>query len=64
MKNSKPKVTLLGTDGNAFVVMAMCHRAWRNAGNLESEWAKIQYKMVCGDYDHLLHVVMEYFEVL
>ena len=62
-ETQKPKVTLIGQNGNAFVVMGLCAKAWRRAGNDPDEWEKIQTDMMSGDYDHLLCVAMDNFDV-
>jgi len=59
----KPEVKLIGEDGNAFSIMARCQRAWKDAGNNMDKWEKIQKEMMSGDYDHLLHVATQYFDV-
>lgn len=58
--NEKPKVELIGKDGNAFTIISECKKAWK--GNNDS-WNKIQKEMMSGDYNHLLFVANEYFEV-
>jgi len=62
MKN-KPKVKLVGHDGNAFAIMGKCHEAWRKAKLPEDEWVKIRTEMTSGNYDNLLQVACKYFEV-
>ncbi len=59
----KPKVKLVGKDGNAFFIMGFCHEAWRKAKLPESEWKVIREDMTSGDYDHLLAVACEHFDV-
>jgi hypothetical protein len=59
----KPKVKLLGKDGNAFAIMGNCHEAWKKAKLSEDEWVKIRTEMTSGDYDNLLSTAMKYFEV-
>lgn len=59
----KPEVKLSGINGNAFSIMGACRRAWEKAGMSSDEWNKIQEDMMSGDYDHLLQVAMEHFEV-
>lgn len=62
-KQSKPRVKLVGKDGNAYSIMGNCHAAWRKAGRDEAEWDKIFDEMRSGDYNHLLATAMKYFEV-
>ena len=59
----KPKVKLVGEDGNAFIIIGRCHRAAKKAGWTENKWNNIQDEMMAEDYDHLLCTVMNYFEV-
>ena len=59
----KPEVTLVGQDGNAFSIMGTCRRAWQKAGKDMAEWEKIQEDMMSDDYNHLLFVAMEHFDV-
>lgn len=60
---SKPKVRLSGSDGNAFAVMANCKDAWRKAKKPMDGWVAIQKDMMSGDYDHLLQVAIANFDV-
>jgi hypothetical protein len=59
---TKPKLKLVGEDGNAFAILARAKRALRGAGR-EDEVQDFVYEATSGDYDHLLRVVMEWFEV-
>lgn len=57
---SKPKLQMSGLDGNAFAILA---RARRIALENNLDWKKIQEDAESGDYDHLIQVMMEHFEV-
>jgi hypothetical protein len=61
--DSRPAVTLLGEDGNAFSIIARCRTAWRQANLPASEWLSIQTEMLSGSYDHLLDTANTYFNV-
>lgn len=61
--DSRPVVTLLGEDGNAFSIIARCRTAWRQANLPASEWHAIQTEMLSGSYDHLLDIATTYFKV-
>ena len=61
-ENEKPEVKLV--DGNAFAIMGACRKAWQRAGNDMNEWKTIQTEMMNGDYDHLLCVASDHFEVI
>jgi hypothetical protein len=58
----RPLLTLIGQDGNAFNILGKARRALRLAGRGD-EWAAFQAEATSADYDHLLAVVMEWFEV-
>lgn len=58
----KPKVKLIGEDGNAFAVLGKVSRALRKAG-LHEEAKKYVVEATAGDYNHLLQVTMQYVEV-
>ncbi|MDP9335524.1 MAG: hypothetical protein M3Q30_19770 [Actinomycetota bacterium] len=51
---------LIGTDGNAFSVLGKAQRALRRAG---VDPAPFMAEATAGDYDHLLGVVMQWFDV-
>lgn len=57
---NKPKLKLLGNDGNAFVILGLAHRV---AKENDMDWDKIRAEVKSGDYDHLLRTMMKYFEV-
>ena len=55
----KPKVKLIGNDGNAFAIIGACSKALKRAGQAD----KVQEFMdeaMSGDYDHLLQTAMKY----
>ena len=59
----KPKVKLIGQDGNAFRILGLCRKAALKAGWSKDQWNKFHGKATAGDYDHLLRLVMARFEV-
>ena len=59
----RPKVKLLGTDGNAFAVMGACKKAARAAGWTPAQITALTGDMMAGDYNHLLGVAMQRFDV-
>ncbi len=59
----RPTVHLIGRDGNAFAILGACQRAARGAGWSEERWEAFRAQATAGDYDHLLAVTMEHFEV-
>ena len=58
----RPVLTLIGQDGNAFSILGKARRALRLAGRGD-EWGAYVSEATSADYDHLLAVVMEWFEV-
>jgi len=63
MPDTRPRVKLVGIDGNAFNVIAACRTAARKAGWTKEEIDEVVKDMMSGDYDHLLGVAMERFDV-
>ena len=59
----KPKVKLVGEDGNAYAVMGTVSRALRKAGADKEYVNKYYSEAMSGDYDNLLRVSMEYVDV-
>ncbi len=62
MENKKPKVKLVGMDGNAFNILAHVSKALRDNGQL-NKVREFQLKATSGDYDNLLRVCMEYCDI-
>ena len=60
----KPKVKLTGADGNAFVILGSCHSAGAKAGWSKEKLKEFHDKATSVDYDNLLVVACEYFDVL
>lgn len=56
----KPKLSIIGTDGNAFAILG---KARRVAIKNNMDWPTIQKEATSGDYNHLLATMMKYFEV-
>jgi hypothetical protein len=61
-KSDRPKLRLVGKDGNAFAILGRAHQAARRAGMPEDEWKKIQAEATSGNYDHLLVTMLKYFD--
>lgn len=62
-KKLKPRVKLVGRDGNAFMILGACRRAARAAGWSDKRIEAVSTEMKAGDFDHLLRTAMKYFEV-
>ena len=60
---SKPSLTLGGQDGNAFMVLGLAIRAAKKAGWSQAQIDEYKQKATSGDYDNLLAVTMDYFDV-
>jgi hypothetical protein len=60
---TKPKLKLVGTDGNGFAILAKAKQALRKAGASQEHIDKYLKETMSGYYDNLLTVTMEYFEV-
>ena len=56
-------VSLVGTDGNAFMLLGTCSKAARKAGIEDTKINKFLDEAKQGDYDHLLRTCMKYFNV-
>ena len=59
----KPIVDLLGRDGNAFVILGACQSAARKAGWTKKQIDEFMGKAMSADYDNLLYICQEYFEI-
>lgn len=62
-KKKKPKLKMVGEDGNAFAILGRAKRAWDRAGGSKEEWSRISKEAKSGDYNHLLCTMMEHFDV-
>jgi hypothetical protein len=59
----KPKLKLVGNDGNAFAIMAACRRAGMKAGWSTDRIGDLLKRMMSGNYDNLLTIAAEEFDV-
>jgi len=62
-KEKKPRVKLIGRDGNAFAIIGSCRTVAKKAGWDGATIQAITQEMMAGDYDHLLQVATQYFDV-
>jgi hypothetical protein len=62
LTTTKPVVEIIGEDGNAFAILAKCKTALKRAGRA-GEWETFYENATLGDYNHLLAVVDDWFEV-
>ena len=59
----KPYLKLVGVDGNAFNVLGLALRAAKAAGWTEAQRDAYAQAAMSGDYDNLLAVTQDYFDV-
>jgi len=59
----KPKVVLVGNDGNAFAILGRCRRAAEKAGWTPEKIKEVIGQMTAGDYDNLLATACKHFDV-
>lgn len=59
----KPKVKLIGEDGNAFLILGKTRNALRKAGAPKEVIDRYYEEATSGDYTHLLGVTMDYVDV-
>ena len=62
-KNDKPRVKLVGEDGNAFAILARCRRAARKAGWTQEKIKEFMDAATSGNYEFLLRTCTEHFDV-
>jgi len=60
---SKPKLELVGRDGNAFAILGRAVSAAKDAGWDKAKIDEFVAKAQSGDYNHLLLICEEYFDV-
>lgn len=58
--NKKVRLTLVGTDGNAFALLGRFQRAAKAQGWTPEQIRRATLEMTRGDYNHLLSVLMSY----
>lgn len=59
----KPKLKLVGEDGNAFFILGKAQRAAKKAGWSKEQIDAFMEEAQSGDYNNLLSTCMEYFDV-
>ena len=60
---NRPTVKLVGTDGNVFAIIGACKSAARKNNWLTADIDALMKDMMSGDYNHVLAVAMENFDV-
>jgi len=61
--SQKPKVKLIGTDGNVFSLIGKVSAALKKVGQKEKAVEFAEKAFGAEDYDHVLQIIMEYVEV-
>ena len=59
----KPNLQLVGLDGNAFSILGRARGVAEKLGWSKEKICEVMDKATSDDYDHLLSVMMEYFDV-
>ena len=59
----KPKLKLIGMDGNAFGILGRAQVATVRAKWPDGKWDKVREEATSGDYNHLLRTIAEHFDV-
>lgn len=60
---NKPKLKLVGKDGNAYALMGLASKAARKAGWSKERIDALFTEATSGDYGHLLATLCNHFEV-
>ena len=63
IKMNKPIVKLVGADGNAFHILGLCRQAALKAKWPPEKIDAVMKDMRSGDYNHLLAVALDNFDV-
>ena len=58
----KPKMQLIGEDGNIFAILGRASRLLNRAGMKAQSEKMFRRVTACGDYDKALHIISEYVE--
>ena len=59
----KPTLKIIGTDGNVFSILGKASIAARKANWPKEKVDKFLAECMSGDYDHVLQMCIEHFEV-
>lgn len=62
MNENKPKLNLVGEDGNAFAILGRAQRVARKAGWSKERINEFMKEAMSGNYDNLLQTCMKWFE--
>ena len=59
----KPKVKLIGEDGNVFNLIGLCSKALRKAGQSDKAIELSTKVFSCGSYNNALNLISEYVDI-
>lgn len=59
----KPEVELVGSDGNAMMIIAKCRRALKDSGYTKEQIEEFSKEATSGDYDHVLDTAEKWCDV-
>jgi len=63
--NDKPELRLSSAqDGNAFLVIGAARKVAKQAGWSTERWEAVKTAAMAGNYDNMLQVLMEHFDVV
>lgn len=63
-KIDRPKIKLVGQNGNVFNILGICRQASKKANWSELDWKEFQDQaLAAGTYDSVLQLVLKHFEV-
>ena len=62
-QESKPRLRLIDTDGNAFAILGAALNKAREAGWSVEKYKRFKEEALSGNYDQLLATVQRYFDV-
>lgn len=63
-EEEKPELKLVGEDGNVFFILGKAVRVARQAGWSEEKIEKFKEDAMSGDYNNVLRLCMEHFDVI
>jgi hypothetical protein len=63
MEMIKPRVKLVGENGNVFNLMAICSRALKDVGMKDESKEMCDKIMKCGSYHKAIAIMMDYCDV-
>lgn len=62
MCKEKPRLKLVGEDGNAFAILGRAQTEGKKFGWSKEDVTEFHNEATSGDYNHLLRTCMEYFD--